>query len=131
MKQLMVTMVILAFTGIAETAQAADNDPTGNWKWQTPRPAPRKANPNLLLKLKVEGEKLTGSMVFGDKAEFPIEDGTFKDNAITFAVFPVFNGMKLSRKYTGTVSGDVIKGKVEFNRDGQFESHDWEAMREK
>jgi hypothetical protein len=32
--------------------------------------------------------------------------------------------------YTGTVSDTDIKGKVEFNRDGETQSHDWEAKKQ-
>ena len=74
---------------------------------------------------------MTGAVVFGDNAEFPIEEGKFKDNVLSFKVSPVFNGNKLIRKYSGTVNGDVIKGKIEFDRNGQVESLDWEATREK
>jgi hypothetical protein len=34
-------------------------------------------------------------------------------------------------KYKGKVSRETIKGTIEFERDGQTQSRDWEAKREK
>jgi hypothetical protein len=42
-----------------------------------------------------------------------------------------FNGNKFTIKYSGTVSGDTIKGKSEFERDGETQSREWEAKRQK
>jgi hypothetical protein len=42
-----------------------------------------------------------------------------------------FNGQKRTTKYTGTVSGDTITGKSERERDGQVQSTDWVAKRQK
>src|SRR6266852_5711272 len=41
------------------------------------------------------------------------------------------DGDKVTVKYKGKVTKDSIKGKVEFERDGQTRSRDWEAKREK
>jgi hypothetical protein len=35
------------------------------------------------------------------------------------------------QKYSGKVEGDEIKGKIEFDRQGQTQSRDWVAKREK
>ena len=107
-------------------AQAAE-DPTGTWKWTTT------FNNNSFestLKLKLEGDKLTGAMVRGDR-ETAIEEGSFKDNVVSFKVTTERNGMKRTSKYSGTVSGDEIKGKIESERDGKANSRDWVAKREK
>ena len=34
-------------------------------------------------------------------------------------------------KYSGKLAGDTIKGKMEFDRNGEATSRDWEAKREK
>lgn len=41
------------------------------------------------------------------------------------------NGQKRTTKYNGKVSGDTITGKIEFERNGETQSRDWEAKREK
>jgi hypothetical protein len=116
-------MIVVAFVGVA----LADA-PTGTWKWTT------MFGDNTIestLKLKAEGETLTGVYVGRNNTETPIEDGTFKDNKVSFKVTREFNNNKFTIKYSGTVSGDSIKGKTEFEREGQTQSRDWEAKRQK
>ena len=60
-----------------------------------------------------------------------ISDGTFKDDKVSFSVIREQKGEKLTQKYTGTVSGDTIKGKVDTERGGKSRSTDWEAKRQK
>ena len=60
-----------------------------------------------------------------------IEDAKFKDGEVAFAVTRERNGQKFTIKYKGKVSGDTIKGKTEFERNGEKQSRDWEAKREK
>lgn len=108
---------------------AADKpDPTGTWKWSmTFNNQTREAT----LKLKLEGDKLTGAMLGRNDQETQIEDGKFKDGELSFSVTRERNGQKFTVKYSGKVDGDTIKGKQEFEREGQTRSRDWEAKREK
>jgi hypothetical protein len=127
MKRLVAATVLLAFVGVVSPARAAE-DPTGTWKWSTT------FGDNTIestLKVKLEGDKLTGTYVGRGNTESPISDGTFKDNVVKFNVVREFNGNKFTIKYSGTLSGDTIKGKSEFDRDGQAQSRDWEAKRQK
>jgi hypothetical protein len=120
-------MVALAFAGIVSTVLAAD-DPTGTWKWTEERGGQQRER---TLKLKVEGDKLTGSILGRDNQENPIADGSFKDGKVSFSYTREFNGQRFTSKYAGTISGDSIKGKVESQRDGQTQSADWNAKRQK
>jgi len=127
MKRLVAAALLLAFVGLVSPARAAE-DPTGTWKWSTT------FGDNTIestLKVKLEGDKLTGVYVGRNNTESPISDGTFKDNVVKFNVVREFNGNKFTIKYSGTLSGDSIKGKSEFERDGQAQSRDWEAKRQK
>jgi hypothetical protein len=81
--------------------------------------------------LKLEGDKLTGSMPGRDNQVSQISDGTFKDNKLSFSVTREFNGQKRTTKYHGTLSGDTITGKSERERDGQKTETDWVAKRQK
>jgi hypothetical protein len=83
------------------------------------------------LKLKLEGDKLTGSMPGRDGQESPIADGSFKDGKVSFSVTREFGGQRRTTKYSGTLSGDTITGKSERERDGQVQSTDWVAKRQK
>lgn len=119
----------LAVLGLVSQVQAADKpDPTGTWKWSV------KFNDqtrDMTLKLKLEGDKLTGSMPGRNNTETNIENGTFKDGEVKFSITRERNNQKFTTKYSGKLEGDTIKGKSESERDGQTQSRDWEAKREK
>ncbi len=121
------TCLLLAF---AATVQADDKkpNPAGTWKWSFT--GQNGQTRETTLKLKLEGEKLTGSMS-GRNGDTAIDDAKIKGDEISFAVTREFNGNKMTSKYNGKLSGDTIKGKVETERDGEKRSRDWEAKREK
>ena len=131
MRRLTAAALAVAFVGLVGVARAADDKagPTGTWKWTV------KFNDNELnftLKLKAEGDKLTGTLSGPrEGTESKIEDGTYKGGEVAFKVTREFNGQKIVIKYKGKVSGDTIKGKSAFERDGQTRERDWEAKRAK
>ena len=115
---------------VGSNVQAEDKkvDPTGTWTWTVPGRdggEPRTST----LKLKKEGDKLTGTMSMRQN-EVAIEEGTIKGDEVSFKVTRQFREQKFTSKYTGKVSGDTIKGKMEFTgRDGETRSRDWEVKR--
>jgi hypothetical protein len=129
MKRLTAAALVVAFAGLLGVARAEDKaGPTGTWKWTV------KFNDqelNFTLKLKAEGDKLTGALSGPRDQESKIEDGTYKDGEVAFKVTRERNGQKFVIKYKGKVSGDTIKGKSEFDRNGETMSRDWEAKRAK
>jgi hypothetical protein len=127
MKRLMAAAVALVVVGLASPAMAAEN-PTGTWKWTASRGGQEREQ---TLTLKLEGDKLTGSMPGRNNAVTEISDASFKDNKVSFSVTREFNGQKMTTKYNGTLSGDTITGKTERERDGQTTSTDWVAKRQK
>ena len=127
MRRLSIAALVLALVGIAYLAQAADNpNPTGTWKWTVQM---RGQSREMTLKLKLEGEALTGAMLGRNGQETPIQDGTYKDGDVSFKVVRERNGQKITMKYAGKVSDDTIKGKIESDFGGQTRSRDWEAKR--
>jgi hypothetical protein len=129
MKRLVAIALVLTFVALAGTARADDKaNPTGTWKWKV---TIQNQDQERTVKLKLDGDKLTGNYVGRDNKETPIEDATFKDGEVSFKVTRERNGQKFTTKYTGKVSGDTLKGKTEFERDGQTQSRDWEATRSK
>ena len=127
-----VTCAILALGAVVQ-AQDKKADPTGTWTWTTPG---RNGGPDRksTLKLKVEGDKLTGTLAApgrgGQSNDSAIADGKLKGDEISFTVVREFGGNKITAKYNGKISGDSIKGKIETERNGQSNSRDWEAKRE-
>jgi hypothetical protein len=110
-------------------AMAAD-DATGTWTWTMKR---QDNEVTFTLKLKQDGEKLTGTLAGMGGQETEIKDGTVKDGTIAFSVTRKRGDQEFTSKYSGKVEGDTIKGKVETpGRDGgAARSRDWEAKKEK
>jgi len=127
MKRLIAASIALVFATLVSSALAAEN-PSGTWKWTASFGGQEREQ---TLTLKVEGDKLTGSMPGRDGQQTAISDGVFKDNKVSFSVIREFNGQKRTTKYSGTISGDTITGKTERERDGQTTSTDWVAKRQK
>jgi hypothetical protein len=116
-------------TSVVATASAADQgDPNGTWKWTVTR---GDQEFELSLELKLEGEKLTGTLSLPNGFSLDISEGTFKDGEVAFQTVFERDGNSFTTKYKGKVEGDTIKGKSERERDGQVMSRDWEAKREK
>ena len=118
-------ILIFALVALAAfTTFGADTSADGVWKWSLAG-----QNGETILKLKHEGEKLTGTYTnqFG-KAE--ISDGSLKDGNIAFKVKREFNGQAFIVKYSGKLSGDKITGKCEFDVNGDSRALDWEAKRD-
>jgi hypothetical protein len=127
MKRLTAAVAALVFVGLVGPVIAADN-PTGTWKWTASFGGQEREQ---TLTLKLDGDKLTGTMPGRDGEQTAISDGTYKDGKISFSVTREFNGQKRTTKYNGTLSGDTITGKSERERDGQTTSTDWIAKRQK
>jgi hypothetical protein len=128
MRRLSIAALVLALVGVAYMAQAADNpNPTGTWKWTMQMRNGQSRE--VTLKLKLEGDALTGAMVGRNGQETPIQDGTYKDGTVSFKVVRERDGNKITMSYNGKVTDDTIKGKIESDFGGQTRSRDWEAKR--
>lgn len=112
------------------TVQAADA--TGTWTWTTPAQGNRPERKSV-LKLKTEGDKLTGTINGRQNQEdIKITDGKVTGDEVSFKVSRSGqNGNTFVQKYNGKLSGDTIKGKVTFERNGEERNVDWEAKRDK
>jgi hypothetical protein len=99
--------LVLLSCALAVVALAADV--TGKWTYETQgRNGPQTATMNL----KADGSTVTGT-VSGRGGEIQISDGKIDGNTVTFTVVREMQGNKITSKYTGTVSGDEIKFKIE------------------
>ncbi len=114
--------------------QAADA--TGTWTWTVPARGGQGQDRKMTLKLKQDGEKLTGKLTApgrqGATTETDIEDGKVKGEDVSFSVSREGQNGKITTKYAGKLSGDSIKGKAEGpGRGGEVQARDWEAKRDK
>jgi len=82
------------------------------------------------LKLKQDGDKLTGAAVRNEN-ETQIQDGKIAGDEITFTVIRDRDGRKVTAKYKGKITGDTVKGKVESDWSGDWQTLDWEGTRAK
>lgn len=129
MKQFVMAVAVLAVVAVTGVVRAEEKaNPTGTWKW-TFQMGERKIESTL--KLKLEGDKLTGAIVGRNNQETAIQDAKYKDGELSFKVVRERDGRKMESKYSGKVSGDTIKGKIESEREGKAQSRDWEAKRAK
>ena len=130
MKHLAIVALVACLAVMSAGSQAQDKaaDPTGTWTWSVERKGEKR---EVTVKLANAGGKLTGSVSTGKDGETKIEDGTFKDGEVRFAVTRERNGEKFTSKYSGKLAGDSIKGSYETTVGGKEQKREWEATRAK
>jgi hypothetical protein len=99
--------LILLSCALVVAAFAADV--TGKWTYEMQG---RNGAMTGTINLKADGGTLTGT-VSGRGGETEISDGKIDGDTVSFSVVREFNGNKMVMKYTGTVSGEGIKFKVQ------------------
>jgi hypothetical protein len=104
-------------------------DATGTWTWKFQRQDGEEVTNTL--KVKQDGEKLTGKLdAFG--SEVDVQDGKVeKDGNVSFKVVRDFGGNEVTIKYKGKLDGDTMKLTSEFERDGEVRKREFEAKRTK
>lgn len=115
-------------------AEDAKVDPSGTYVWTTPGRNGGSDRTNTLT-LKLEGDKLTGKLLGpGRRGAEPtpteIKDAKIDGSNVTFSVTREFNGNSTTSKYSGKLADGAIKGKMEFERNGETQSRDWEAKKQ-
>jgi hypothetical protein len=109
-------IVACLLAGSVRAASAADattqptNDASGTWKWTAPGPG---GDIDFILKIKQEGEKITGSLTGFNGDEAPIQDGKLENSKLSFKVVRDFNGNQITTLYTATFGNGELKGKSE------------------
>ena len=98
-------------------------DVTGAWDL-TVETKSGKAQPSILLKQ--DGEKITGT--YQGRMGNPRLEGTIQGNNISFTVRLKFQETLITVTYRGVVSGDSMKGTVQF---GENDSGSWSGRRKK
>jgi hypothetical protein len=93
----------IAFSEPASTGRRSSPD-LGTWKWSV--------NKNLVmtLRLKHEGEKLSGVLIGNDGPEKEIEDGKYDDGKISFKVTSAAGKGQVTAEYAGILAGKVLNG---------------------
>jgi len=118
---------LCAILALGAFSQAYAADASGSWTWSTPGRNGGEPRKNT-LKLKVDGDKVTGTVSSpgrggGQATDTAIESGKISGDEVSFTVTREFNGNKFVAKYSGKISGDTIKGKIESERGGNNPVH--------
>lgn len=120
MKKILSVLSVFALALMAASV-AAQSPAAGEWDVAMNTPGGVR---NFKVKLKVDGEKLTGE-VGRDSGTLPLT-GTAKGNDIQFSYTVKYNDNDLVLTMTGKVDGDTMKGTVSF---GGMAEDEWSARR--
>jgi hypothetical protein len=130
------------------TAKRVSDSPTGTWKWEFtfPRSGGRGGGGaggggagggggrgggfrfESTMVLKYENGKLTGK-VKGRTSDTEISNAKFENGKVEFEVKRVRNDVTTITKYWGTIDGETIKGKQEYEWNEEDQVVDWIATR--
>jgi len=100
----MKTMLILALAVLAAPVFAADA--TGTWKGTLET---EEGKHELTFNLKVDGDKLTGTVGGLRDQDVTVDEGKVVGSTITFSVMSEWEGNPIKLVYKGEVNGDEIK----------------------
>jgi hypothetical protein len=100
-----VSRVILGMASLAALASLAlaATDISGQWKGSSDQ------GPAFTFNFKVDGGKLTGSMLSMEGKELPISDAKLDGDAIAFSVNSEWQGQPIKLVAKGNVAGDDIQ----------------------
>jgi hypothetical protein len=128
MRAILAAALALGLAGLATADDKKTADVTGTWKWETEFNGNKRTS---TLKLKQDGDKITGAMLGRDGTETKIEDAKLKDGELTFVVNRERDGQKFTVKYAAKIDGDTIKGHAAMNFGGEERKIEFEGKREK
>ncbi len=116
---LLAAPILILCAASSTAAQDKQSDLTGTWTWSQEGPG---GQMDFTLKLKQDGEKLTGTITGFGGEETPIEEGKAKDGAFSFKVSREFGGRPFVTTYTGKLSEGRLKAKAETVFTMEFEA---------
>lgn len=109
----------------AESADASKAD--GTWKWTFTMSDGGKIEPSV--RLKREGDALTGTTRFRSAPPVAIQDGKIDGERVSWIVVRESGGRKVTTRYEGKIKGDTIKGSISSDWAGETRTYPWEAKR--
>ena len=121
-RAVIVAAILAVSVSVASAVTAAD--PTGTWKWSVERNGQKF---ETTLKLKLEGDKLTGTISGRGGTDTAIEEASCKEDTVAFSITRERNGQKTTTKYSGKLAGDAITGTAVTGE----RSTEWKAERAK
>ena len=107
---------------------AAEDKAVGTWKCETDVNGQKRES---TLTVKMDGDKVAGTITWSDKKESKMEGAKFKDGELTFSAERVLGENKIPVDYKFTVDGDKLKGKGAVEGGGRKTEFDIAGKREK
>ena len=127
MKAILSATLVLGLCGLAG-AQGDKADPVGTWKCDYEIGSQKLT---ATLTLKMDGDKLAGTMSWPDQKDEKLKDVKLKESTLTFSAVRKFMGNEFPLDFTLTIEGDKFKGKSAAEFGGQKQEFDIEGKREK
>lgn len=109
--------------------KGAAPDPSGTWTWTVTRPGGESFSPKLTIACR--GDAVSGSSTGPRGEEMPIQDGRYKDGALTFRLSRDGDEGKFQARFSGKVSKEAITGTIVVAFGGEERTMPWEAHRAK
>ena len=119
-------LLVLGLCGLAGAQEKAD--PVGTWKCEYQIGEQKRTS---TLTIKMDGDKLAGTMSRPDQKETNLKDVKLKDADLTFSAERVLGDNKFNVEYKFTITGDKLKGKGAVETGGEKREFDIEGKREK
>jgi hypothetical protein len=129
MNSILSMALVLGVCGLAGAADDKAVDPVGTWKCEYEIGGKRTST----LKIKKDGDNLTGMMSWPDQDETKLKDLKLKDGTLTFSTVRKLAGMDdgITVEYKLKIDGDELKGKGASDFGGQRQEWDIKAKRQK
>jgi hypothetical protein len=130
MKAILSVALVLGGCSLAGAADDKAVDPVGTWKCEYEIGGQQRTS---TLKLKKDGDNLTGTMSWPDQDETKLKDLKLKDDTLTFSAERKLAGMDdpITVEYKLTIDGDKLKGKGSAEFGGEKREWDIEGKRDK
>ena len=127
MKTILSVALVLGLCGLA-SARDEKADAVGMWKCEYKIGDQQRTS---TLAIKMDGDKLAGTMSWQDQKEAKLKDVNLKDRELTFSAERVLGDNKYPVEYKFTIDGDKLTGKGAVESGGKKTEFDIEGKREK
>jgi len=130
MKAILAVALVFGVCGLVGAAEEKAVDPVGTWKCEYQIGDMQRT---ATLKIKKDGDKLTGTMTWPDQEETKVKDLKLKDATLSFSAVRKLMGMEdgITVEYTLTIDGDKLKGKGAAEFGGEKREFDIDGKRDK
>ena len=126
MKAILSMALVLGVCGLAGAADK--QDPVGTWKCEYEIGGQKRT---ATLTIKMDGDKLAGTMSWPDQKETKVKDLKLKDGTLTFSAVRKIMDNEITVEYNLKIDGDKLNGKGAAEFGGQTQEMDINGNREK